>query len=135
MSIKLLLRCELTDCRRHQQLPHNLYKNCDFCRHFMPTGVGARSAGVLSSTVRTLESWIRIPLGTWMYVCDFPVSILSRVGRQTLQPGRSTVQGVLQNVHRDSEKREAFDRIGLLQHARRLTTYPSSGFCCTQEYN
>jgi len=43
---------------------HSLHIQIYYCR-YKPTD------RIWSWTPRTLESWVRIPLETWMYVCDF----------------------------------------------------------------
>jgi hypothetical protein len=47
-----------------------------FCRSRWPRGL----SHVLSSLARTLGSWLRIPLKSWMSVCVYSVFVLSCVG-------------------------------------------------------
>jgi hypothetical protein len=51
------------------------------------------------SPARTLESWVRIPLEAWMFVCVYSVFVLFCIG-SGLATGWSLVQGVLPIVYK-----------------------------------
>jgi hypothetical protein len=68
-------------------------------RYIPPITVAARSKGMKpSSLARTLESWVRIPLKTWMSACLYSVCVVLCVG-SGLATGWSPVQGVLLTVY------------------------------------
>jgi hypothetical protein len=52
----------------------------------------------VTSTSRTLESWVPISLGAWLRTCIFPVFVLSCIS--ALVTGRSPVRGALVNVYK-----------------------------------
>jgi hypothetical protein len=64
--------------------------------------VPARSKAWTVFLVRTLGSWVRIPLEAWMSVCDFSMCVFFCVGSD-LATGWSLVQGVLPIVQ-ETEK-------------------------------
>jgi hypothetical protein len=76
----------------------------------------------MSSPVRTLGSWVRIPLEAWMFVWVYSVFVLSCVG-SGLATGWSLVQGVLPTVYKckitEPHNEEAKARYGLERHIRR----------------
>jgi hypothetical protein len=76
----------------------------------------------MSSPAWILESWVPIPLEAWMFVCVYPVFVLSCVG-SGLATGWSLVQGVLPIIYKykisEPHKGEAKARYGLQRHIRR----------------
>jgi hypothetical protein len=74
---------------------------CEWCRSEWPHGLRHE----LSSPARTMGSWVRIPLRTWMSVCVYSVCVVLCVG-SGLATGWSLVQGVLLTVYKIKKLRK-----------------------------